>query len=251
MIWPLTFPACPDVPHKYSKLIVMRLEIVVSYAPILDCHVFGKKTGAVTLSQMGASNEVGRQESPGLRVPVHAAAADAVWRHESAPGTDRQRGLVHLVAEREGRLLGPKEQFVADAVAQFVGRIARRIIGGRIAPRPSLDRDHVESGFCQLISHDRAGPAEPDNHDVLCRQFARHSQHSGFVGEPVCASCDADRRMRITLVVAADPVAIVVANAGKADHLPADHVRDCRHGSDRRKILPARPSATRRRSPAH
>jgi hypothetical protein len=35
---------------------------------------------------------------------------------------------------------------------------------------------------------------------------------------------DADRRMRITFVVVADPVAVVIADARKADHFPSDHV---------------------------
>src|SRR5579859_1558278 len=42
--------------------------------------------------------------------------------------------------------------------------------------------------------------------------------------DPIGPAGDADRRQREALVVAVDPVAIVVAGAGKAHHLPADHV---------------------------
>src|SRR5690242_4354690 len=44
------------------------------------------------------------------------------------------------------------------------------------------------------------------------------------MGDPIGSAGDADRRQREALVVALDPVAIVVAGARKPQHLPADHV---------------------------
>ena len=204
------------------EAIVMRLELVIGDAPILDRHVLRQEAGAVAFGEMRARDEVRRQKPPGLRIPVHAAAADAVRRHEGAPAADRQRRLVHLVAEGEGGLLRPQEQLVADAIAQFVGRIARRMVGRRVAPGAALDCNHIEAGLGKLVGHDRSGPAETDDDDVLCRQLAGHALC--LVRGPVRAPDDADGRMRIAFVVTADPVAIVVADAGKADHLPADHV---------------------------
>ena len=135
---------------------------------------------AVALGQVRLQHEVGRQEAPGLGVPVHAAAADAVRRHERAPTADRQRGLVHLVAEREGGLVRPQEQLVADAVAQFVLHVVRREIGRRVAPRAALDGDDVEPFIGQLVRHDRAGPAEPDDDDIFFGKLARHADLNAF-----------------------------------------------------------------------
>src|SRR5580765_1116635 len=55
--------------------VVVRLEFLVSDAPVLDGHVGRQKLRAVALQQVRAQHEVRRQESPGLRVPVHATAA--------------------------------------------------------------------------------------------------------------------------------------------------------------------------------
>ena len=41
---------------------------------------------------------------------------------------------------------------------------------------------------------------------------------------PVRMLADADGRQRLRLVVAVDPVAVVVVRAGKSDHLPGRHV---------------------------
>src|SRR5579871_2487064 len=54
--------------------------------------------------------------------------------------------------------------------------------------------------------------------------FCGMSVRSGFVGGPVGATGDAHRRIGITFVVALDPIAVVVTNAGEANHLPTGHV---------------------------
>src|ERR1700683_2057712 len=41
---------------------------------------------------------------------------------------------------------------------------------------------------------------------------------------PLCATSHADRRQRKALVVAIDPVQVVVTGSGVADHFPCDHV---------------------------
>ena len=177
---------------------------------------------AVAFGQMRLQHEVRRQEAPRLRVPVHAAAADAVRRHERAPVADRQRGLVHLVAEREGRLVGPQKQFVADAIAQFVLRVVRRKFRRRVAPGAALDRDDVQPFVGQLVGHDRAGPAEPDDDDVFFWKLARHARLS--LSASIRRGPHAHRRKREAFVVTFDPVEIIVARAGVADHFPRHHV---------------------------
>ena len=47
---------------------------------------------------------------------------------------------------------------------------------------------------------------------------------SALVDVPIRPSHDADGRKRIALVMAVDPVAIIVARAWKADHAPGAHV---------------------------
>ena len=121
-------------PAKIFELVVMRLEVVIGDATVLDRHVVGQKIRAISLRQMRLEDEVGRQEAPGLRVPVDAPAADAVRRHERAPGADRQRLLAHLVAESEGGLLRPQKELVPDAIAQLVLNVGGRKIGRRVAP---------------------------------------------------------------------------------------------------------------------
>ena len=41
---------------------------------------------------------------------------------------------------------------------------------------------------------------------------------------PVGAAGDGDRRQREAFVMPVDPVEVIVAGAGEADHLPGDHV---------------------------
>src|SRR5690348_7018430 len=57
-------------------------------------------------------------------------------------------------------------------------------------------------------------------------QFAHSSDVSAQRASlrPVRMAGDADRRQCHALVVTLDPLAIIVVRAGKADHLPADHV---------------------------
>ena len=79
------------------ELVVMRLEILERDAPVLDRRVRGQEARTVALRQMRAQHEVGRQETPGLRIPVHPAPTHAVRWHEGAPGADRQRLLLCLL----------------------------------------------------------------------------------------------------------------------------------------------------------
>src|SRR5262245_58461379 len=137
---------------------------------------------------------------------MHAAATDPVGWHERAPGPDRQRGLVHLVAERERGLVRPQEQLVANAIAQFVLHVVWREIGRRIAPGTTLDGDDIEPFVGELVRHDRTGPAETDNDDVFFRKSARHDRTSARFRGPLRSARDADGRRRKRLIVTLHPV---------------------------------------------
>src|SRR6267154_6848892 len=50
--------------------IVVRLQVVIGDAPILNGHILWKKRCAVSLGQMSLQHEIGRQEAPGFRVPM-------------------------------------------------------------------------------------------------------------------------------------------------------------------------------------
>src|SRR5690348_3333059 len=61
--------------------------------------------------------------------------------------------------------------------------------------------------------------------DGSMRVMACALAHCGAsMGDPSRPAGDADRWQRVALVVALDPVAVVVARAREAQHLPADHV---------------------------
>ena len=78
-----------------------------------------------------------------------------------------------MVAHGEGFLLGAQEHLLADGVAQLVGRGGDVEVGGGIAPGAALDGDDVEAGLGEFERHDRAGPAEADDDDVLLGQGGR------------------------------------------------------------------------------
>ena len=154
-------------PAEIFKSVVMRLEIFIGDAPILDRHVFGKEARAIALGQMRFQHEVAGQKSPGFSIPVHASAPDTIRRHESAPRADRESGLIHLVAERKCVLVRPEEELMPDAIPQFILRIVWRIIGRGIAPWATLDGNHVETFVRQLVRKYRSGPSESDDDYVL------------------------------------------------------------------------------------
>src|SRR6202034_3527407 len=96
------------------ETIVIGFDLLVAQRPVLDRHVGRQEALAVTLLEMAAAAKIGRQEAPGLAVPVDARPADAVAGQEARPLADRQRGLSGIVAERQ-RLLGrAQEQIEPD-----------------------------------------------------------------------------------------------------------------------------------------
>ena len=106
--------------------------------------------------------------APSLAPPVDAGAADAVAGLERAPLPDRQRRLSVAVAERQRALRGLLKEIEPDPVAQLIGRVTDVEGGGRVAPRTALNRDDIEPLVGELLREDRAGPAEANDHDVLC-----------------------------------------------------------------------------------
>src|ERR1700754_3339288 len=63
---------------------------------------------------------------------------------------------------------------MTDAVPELVLHLARGGVCRPIAPRTTLDRDHVKPLVGELLRHDRAGPPETDNDDILFRENAGH-----------------------------------------------------------------------------
>ena len=157
--------------------VVMRLQFV------LNLVTFRHDAGAVALDHVAADAKVVGQEAPGLAVPVQAGAADAVARQEAAPFADRQRGLRGVVAHGQRFLLRTQEDVVTHRIAQLVGGGADVEIAGGVAPRTALQRDDIQSKAGQFIGDDRAGPAKPDDDDILARKTAGH-QRSPQAGRP-------------------------------------------------------------------
>ena len=154
----------------------MGLKLLIGDAPILNGAVLWDELLAIALSEMGLQHEVAGEEAPRLRVPVHAAAANAIRRHEGAPAADRKRGLIHFVAEAEGQLRRAQEQLVPDAIAQLILVVGRREIGRRVAPGSALDGNDIEAGIGQFVSQDRSGPAKADDHNVFGGKLASHER---------------------------------------------------------------------------
>lgn len=73
---------------------------------------------------------------------------------------------------------------MTHAIAQFIGRGADIEIGGRVAPRTTLDRDDFKTGAGEFIGKDRSGPAQTDNDDILARQTASHQRSPVQAGRP-------------------------------------------------------------------
>ena len=105
---------------------------------------------------------------------------------------------------------------MADPIAQFILIEGGGKIGRRVAPWPAFDRDNVETLVSQLVREDRTGPAQANDRHVLLGELARHRfRPSGLARIPIRPALEADRRTGIALVVAIDPVAVIVAGAGK------------------------------------
>src|SRR5262245_57559744 len=143
---------------------------------------------------------------------------------KAPPGTDRESGLIHLVAERKSRLIGTQEHLVTNAIAELVLRISHRKVRGRVAPRAALDGDDIEPFVRQFVSHDRSGPSQADNDDIFFGKLARHGSASATLRRPFRSAREADRGKRKALVVTVYPVQIIVARPRKPDHAPRNHV---------------------------
>src|SRR5262249_50298785 len=65
-------------------------------------------------------------------------------------------------------------ELVAYHVAQLVADVGQReILVGR-AHRAALERNYLEPGRGQLLRHDAAGPAQPDDDGIDLFQLGRH-----------------------------------------------------------------------------
>ena len=112
-----------------------------------------------------------RQVSPSQWTPAPPTPLPGLKRAELP---DRQRRLAVVIAERQRALRRSLEQIEPHRIAQLVRRVTDVEGGGGVAPRTALDRDDVEPLVGELLREDRAGPAEADDHDVLCGQLRCH-----------------------------------------------------------------------------
>ena len=82
------------------------------------------------------------------------------------------------------------------------------------------------AGVSRFVRDDRTGPAKADDHDIPAWQLSGHRKawRSLRGGLPIGRAHYADGAERELLVVAPDAIAVVVARAWEADHLPGAHV---------------------------
>src|SRR5262249_59470506 len=92
---------------------------------------------------------------------MQTSATDAIRRHERPPATDRQRRPPDVMAESHRDLRRPKEQVVADAIAQLVWDIGGGKNGGRIAPGAAADGYDASPAGSPVGGRNRGAPAPP------------------------------------------------------------------------------------------
>ena len=175
-----------DLPVQVARLaggadvvlerVVVRLELVVGDAPVLDGAALGDLLLAVALDHVRAVAEVGRQEAPELARPVHHRAAESLTRVERAVLPHRQRRGTRVRPPRPRLPLEVDHHRVAPRVAEAVVVVRER----RVAPasRALLEGQHVVPGRTELRRDDRRRHARADRDDVDLRMCLGHAQPS-------------------------------------------------------------------------
>ena len=146
--------------------VVMRLQVVIGDAPVLDRHVVRNGVAAVPRRQMRTQHELARQEAPGDAVPVGTGAAEAVADRGDIPLAHRQRHLVRGVAQRVGLHSGVLHQLLAHPVFQLVTDARQREILRRHFWRAALQADDGKARLGEFARHDAAGPSHADHHGI-------------------------------------------------------------------------------------
>ena len=155
-------------------MIEVRFELLESHGIILDGHVFGNETLAVSLLDVASQPEILRRGPPELAIPMNAGAADAVAEHKRPILAIRDGDLVEIVANRD-RLVGERlPQVAANAISELVGDARVFEIRSRVARRAALQRDDIQSGVGQGFRHDGAGPAVTDDDGIGVFLALRH-----------------------------------------------------------------------------
>src|SRR5450759_3625512 len=141
------------------ELVEARFKLLVSDAEVLDGHAVGYEVLPVAFRDVAPESQLFGQHAPVLPVPVHTPATDAVSRQKGPQLPIRVSPVPGRMANRQRFTREVLEQFMADAVCQFVGdaRIGEVRIG--IAALSPLEGDDVQAGSGEFHTHDGAGPA--------------------------------------------------------------------------------------------
>ncbi len=174
----LQIPRLARSAAQFLEAVEMRLQLLVSDAPILDRQIGGNRVLAVAFGQMRAQVQFARQRAPGDAVPVRARPADAVAHRERAPAPHRGRGLVRHMAHGQRLGRGVEHQLEAQPVFQLVADVRQREILRRHAIGAALEPDDVKPGLGQLARHDAACPAHADENRVRLFHLRGHRRCS-------------------------------------------------------------------------
>ena len=134
---------------------------------------------------MAFGEKVGWQKPPNLAVPVHSAAADAGAEQEGAEVAHRQRLLTDVISDGQRVIRDILKQVMTPHIAKFVLGKSRGEVRCGVAPRPALQRHHMEAGVAKLLAHDGAGPTEPHQHRIDGFQCRGHDQAFLQPGRPL------------------------------------------------------------------
>src|SRR5580704_12852882 len=158
----------------FLEVIEVRFELLESDGIILNRHVFGNETLAVSLLDVASQPEIFRRGSPQLPVPVNTRAADAVAKHEGAVFAIRDGHFAGIVPDRDCLLGQRLPQVAAHGVTDLINDAGVFEIRSGVARRTALERDHRQAGVGQRLRHDGAGPAVTDDDGVRAFFLLRH-----------------------------------------------------------------------------
>ena len=161
--------------RRVFEPVVIRLQLVVGDAPVLDRHIGGNEILAVALLVHGAHLELHVGPPPGVAAPMHARSADHLAGQERAEAAHRQRFLGWIIADRQRVPRSVHHEVVPHHVAQLVADVRNRIVLVGRANLAALDRDDLHPGFRQFLRQDTARPAQADDDDIHFLEFRDHA----------------------------------------------------------------------------
>ena len=150
--------------HHLLGVPIVRLQLIVGYAPIAHRQIGGEFRGAVLLGKMRSQVEDTRQKAEAHAGPMLARASHAGTGMERAVLADGNRRIAGRMPVRDGLFGDVLHHAQADVIVQFVHVHG---IVGEVTRSAALQRQHA--GGCagdELLRHGKSGPAAAHDGDI-------------------------------------------------------------------------------------